>query len=101
MGTEKVHSVIHSPNDAARFCHYLNYSCEAREVLRNCNCICEARKVLRNSRARSAQRRGSQPAFNMIMIMKPVSAKHLKRDIKYGWDNRGKKQTKVLRVNCL
>ena len=31
MGTEKVHSVIHSPNDVARFCHYLNYSCEAPE----------------------------------------------------------------------
>jgi hypothetical protein len=49
MGTEKVHSVIHSPNDAARFCHYLIYSC-----------------------------------------------KHLKRDIKYGSDNGGRKQTKVL-----
>ena len=31
MGTEKVHSVIHSPNDVARFCHCLNYSCEAPE----------------------------------------------------------------------
>jgi hypothetical protein len=31
MGTEKVHSVIHSPNDVARFCHYLNHSCEAPE----------------------------------------------------------------------
>ena len=31
MGTEKVHSVIHSPNDVARFCHYLNYCCEAPE----------------------------------------------------------------------
>ncbi len=31
MGTEKVHSIIHSPNDAARFCHYLNYCCEAPE----------------------------------------------------------------------
>ncbi len=31
MCTEKVHSVIHSPNDAARFCHYLDYICEAPE----------------------------------------------------------------------
>ena len=31
MGTEKVHSVIHSPNDVARFCHYLNFCCEAPE----------------------------------------------------------------------
>jgi hypothetical protein len=29
MATEKVHSVIHSPNDVARFCHYLNFCCEA------------------------------------------------------------------------
>ena len=31
MATEKVHSVIHPPNDVARFCHYLNYSCKAPE----------------------------------------------------------------------
>jgi hypothetical protein len=31
MATEKVHSVIHSPNDVARFCHYLNLCCEAPE----------------------------------------------------------------------
>ena len=31
MATEKVHSVIHSPNDVARFCHYLNSCCEAPE----------------------------------------------------------------------
>ncbi len=28
---KKVHSVIHFPKDVARFCHYLNYSCEAPE----------------------------------------------------------------------
>ena len=31
MATEKVHSVIHSPNDVSRFGHYLNYCCEAPE----------------------------------------------------------------------
>ena len=31
MATEKVHSIIHSPNDVARFGHYLNYCCEAPE----------------------------------------------------------------------
>ncbi len=31
MATEKVHSIIHTPNDVARFCHYLNYCCEAPE----------------------------------------------------------------------
>ncbi len=29
MATEKVHSVIHSPNEVACFCHYLNHCCEA------------------------------------------------------------------------
>ena len=32
MATEKVHSVIHTPNDIARFCHYLNCCCEAPET---------------------------------------------------------------------
>ena len=32
MATEKVHSVIHTPNDVARFCHYLNTCCEAPET---------------------------------------------------------------------
>ena len=31
MATEKVHSIIHSPNDVAHFGHYLNYCCEAPE----------------------------------------------------------------------
>ncbi len=31
MATEKVHSLIHAPNDIARFGHYLNYCCEAQE----------------------------------------------------------------------
>ena len=31
MATEKVHSLIHTPNDVARFGHYLNYCCEAPE----------------------------------------------------------------------
>jgi hypothetical protein len=31
MATEKVHSVIHTPNDVAWFCHYLNFCCEAPE----------------------------------------------------------------------
>jgi hypothetical protein len=31
MATEKVHSLIHVPNDIARFGHYLNYCCEAPE----------------------------------------------------------------------
>ncbi len=29
MATEKNHSGIHSPNDVAQFCYYLNYSWEA------------------------------------------------------------------------
>mmetsp|Transcript_60584 Transcript_60584/g.126841 ORF Transcript_60584/g.126841 Transcript_60584/m.126841 type:complete len:133 (+) Transcript_60584:57-455(+) len=45
MATEKVHSIVHSPNDVARFCHLQ------------------------------------------------------KRDIKYGWDSRVIKQTRVLRFN--
>ena len=32
MATEKVHSVIHTPNDIARFCHFLNFCCEAPET---------------------------------------------------------------------
>ena len=32
MATEKVHGMIHNPNDIARFCHYLNSSCEAPET---------------------------------------------------------------------
>ena len=32
MATEKVHSVIHTPNDVARFCYYLNTCCEAPET---------------------------------------------------------------------
>jgi hypothetical protein len=31
MATEKVHSVFHSPNDVASYCHYLNSCCEAPE----------------------------------------------------------------------
>ena len=31
MATEKVNSIIHSPNDVAHFGHYLNYCCEAPE----------------------------------------------------------------------
>ena len=31
MATEKVHSVIHTPNDATRFCHYLNACWDAPE----------------------------------------------------------------------
>ena len=31
MGTEKVHSIIHTPNDVAHFGHYLNHCCEAPE----------------------------------------------------------------------
>ena len=31
MATEKVHSVIHTANDATRFCHYWNTCCEAPE----------------------------------------------------------------------
>ena len=31
MAPEKVHSVIHTANDATRFCHYLNACCEAPE----------------------------------------------------------------------
>ena len=32
MATEKVHGVIHTPNDIPRFCHYLNSCCEAPET---------------------------------------------------------------------
>ena len=28
MAAEKVHSMIHTPNDVTRFGHYLNYCCE-------------------------------------------------------------------------
>ena len=31
MATEKVHRLMHTPNDVARFGHYLNYCCEAPE----------------------------------------------------------------------
>jgi hypothetical protein len=31
MATEKVHSIVHTPNDVARFCHYLHTCCEAPE----------------------------------------------------------------------
>ena len=31
MATEKVHSVKHTPNDIARFCDYINMSCEGPE----------------------------------------------------------------------
>jgi hypothetical protein len=31
MATEKVHSMIYTSNDVTRFCHYLNYCCEAQE----------------------------------------------------------------------
>jgi hypothetical protein len=31
MGTEKAHSIIHTPNDVVRFCHYFNSCCEAPE----------------------------------------------------------------------
>jgi hypothetical protein len=31
IATGKDDSVFHSPNDVARFCYYLNYSCEATE----------------------------------------------------------------------
>ena len=31
MATEKVHGIIHCPNEILRFCHYLNFCCEAPE----------------------------------------------------------------------
>jgi hypothetical protein len=31
MGTEKVHGVKHTPNDIARYCDYLNMSCDGPE----------------------------------------------------------------------
>ena len=31
MATEKVHCIIHCPNEILRFCHYLNFCCEAPE----------------------------------------------------------------------
>ena len=32
MATEKVHGMIHNPNDIACYCHYLNSCCEAPET---------------------------------------------------------------------
>ncbi len=32
MAAERVHGVIHTPNDIPRFCHYLNSCCEAPET---------------------------------------------------------------------
>ncbi len=31
MGTEKAHSIMHTPNDVARFCNYFNSCCEGPE----------------------------------------------------------------------
>ena len=32
MASEKVHGMIHNPNDIARYCFYLNSCCEAPET---------------------------------------------------------------------